>query len=49
MYNGARIIAVGLATLLIPHLGVPGTLAVTAAVLVAWTPVLPIWVRSSSR
>jgi MFS family permease len=49
MYNGARILAVWLATILIPHLGVPGTLAVTAAILVAWTPVLPVWLRSSSR
>ena len=53
-YNGARIIATGLAVKLIPWLGVPGTLAVTAVVLLVWTPVLPRWLRdraepSSSR
>ena len=45
MYNGARILATGLAVTLIPWLGVPGTLAVTAVALLAWTPVLPIWLR----
>ncbi|MEA2581609.1 MAG: hypothetical protein QOE83_2501 [Actinomycetota bacterium] len=45
-YNGGRILAAGLAVKLIPWLGVVGTLAVTSFVLVAWTPILPRWLRS---
>ena len=45
-YNGARIAAIGLAVQLIPKIGVSGTLGVTAAALLAWTPVLPRWLRS---
>ena len=48
-YNGARIIATGLAVKLIPWLGVVGTLAVTAVVLLAWTPVLPRWLRDRAE
>ena len=45
-YNGARIIATGLAVVLIPTVGVSGTLGITAAALLAWSPVLPRWLRS---
>ena len=44
--NGARIIATGLTVQLIPRLGVSGTLTLTAAALLAWTPVLPRWLAS---
>ena len=45
-YNGARIIATGLAVVLIPTVGVSGTLGITAAALLAWSPVLPRWLRN---
>ncbi len=47
-YNGARILAAGLAVVLIPWLNVGGTMAVTALALLAWAPVLPRWLRTRS-
>ena len=45
-YNGARIVATGLAVVLIPWLHVSGTMVVTALALLAWAPVLPRWLRT---
>jgi hypothetical protein len=44
-YNGARILAAGIAIAMVPTLGTRGSVAAVAIVFLAWAPVLPRWLR----
>jgi len=48
-YSMSRVLAAGLAIVLIPHLSAAWLLAILGAVYVAWTPVLPIWAGRPAR
>jgi MFS family permease len=49
VYSMARVVAAGLAILLIPHVSTAWLVASAGAVYLAWTPVLPWWVRRPRR
>jgi hypothetical protein len=44
-YNGARIVSGALALVLVPLLGTRGAVVVVGLVFLAWSPVLPAWLR----
>jgi len=44
-YNGARILAAGVAIAMVPALGTRGSVAAVAIAFLAWAPVLPRWLR----
>ena len=45
VYNVARVGALGLAVPMIPRFGVDGSVLIVGLVFLAWTPVLPLWLR----
>jgi hypothetical protein len=48
-YSMSRVVAAGLAIVLIPHVSTAWLLAGTGLIYLIWTPVLPLWVRRPQR
>jgi hypothetical protein len=48
-YNGARILAAGIAIALLPVLGTRGSVAAVAITFLLWSPVLPRWLRGKRQ